>query len=611
MVRNKPLILIALALCGLLVGGCVAGNKWPIGTDKQRDEQIATPASKLPHRQGDIGLPAEDQGAPAEVMVDQGQGDLISKMEADSTYQTESRTFIPEFRRAISREKEKELQKQKDMMQESASVGTPIKVDEKFVEKRLVVYQARKKQWNELAGRVVSLDMGGAWPAGWHECVQNVEMVFFGYNRLLEGKRSAQSSGARINIWRLLSIDLGYAESGCEKVLSESNTNVTQTLKDYSQMAKTRTIDLVKQYFEKGLYLEATRAYENQLDTASDSLEMKIMYSVALQRTNRLRAAAEVVKEIVAADDGSLFKEYFKTQRIKIEFADLLMLLGQIEQAKKVYTEVDQEIAVLENKADWVGNQIQILEENRIGFPVYQDFLRAYYSYDGKQIPKVLSRGYEKIDQAGDSLMQVSAGLLLQDIENRAEDWLNQQLMLVDELIHDHEYDQAMVIVNQLLESAPESRQYSLLQIKEDIEIEAGKEQQVRQQLQTQQTTSQWQEAIKLFDLKEYGASIALFTSLLNTDYDAKARRKLTEASNLAASEIRRKAAGLFIKARKIKDLEKKKQVLMKSKTLLVELIEKYPTAGIIEKANQNLQVIEEQISVLEFRQQNEELAND
>ena len=60
---------------------------------------------------------------------------------------------------------------------------------------------------------------------------------------------------------------------------------------------------------------------------------------------------------------------------------------------------------------------------------------------------------------------------------------------------------------------------------------------------------------------------------------------------------MRRKAAGLFLKARNTSDPVAKKQFLMQSRDLLRQAIEEYPQADIIDKIKQNLQVLEEQIS--------------
>ncbi|MDD5759150.1 MAG: hypothetical protein PHI06_08710, partial [Desulfobulbaceae bacterium] len=58
-------------------------------------------------------------------------------------------------------------------------------------------------------------------------------------------------------------------------------------------------------------------------------------------------------------------------------------------------------------------------------------------------------------------------------------------------------------------------------------------------------------------------------------------------------SSMRRQAAALYSKAKKTFDPEVKRQALLSSRTLLVELIEKYPDCSIVEKARQNLKVLD------------------
>ena len=151
-------------------------------------------------------------------------------------------------------------------------------------------------------------------------------------------------------------------------------------------------------------------------------------------------------------------------------------------------------------------------------------------------------------------------------------------------------------VMKELLAGAPDDLAARLAQVEAQLEETRQQARQVRFQLKEQQEVSQWQQAIELFERRDYDAAIIVFTGLLQGDYGLRAAEKLAEAANLAAAEMRRQAASLFVKARKIEDPEQKKEILMQSRERLLGLLAKYPQIDLLDKVKQNLQVLEEQI---------------
>jgi hypothetical protein len=84
--------------------------------------------------------------------------------------------------------------------------------------------------------------------------------------------------------------------------------------------------------------------------------------------------------------------------------------------------------------------------------------------------------------------------------------------------------------------------------------------------------------------------------ALQETEYADKAKAKITDAANLAAGQMRKEAASLFIKAGKTSDIETKKELLLASHQLLKDILVKYPQTDLLDKVNQNLAVLEGQI---------------
>ena len=121
-----------------------------------------------------------------------------------------------------------------------------------------------------------------------------------------------------------------------------------------------------------------------------------------------------------------------------------------------------------------------------------------------------------------------------------------------------------------------------------------------QRQLEEMALAEQWNAAVNLLDSQLYDAAILAFLALQETEYADKAQAKITEAANLAAGQMRKEAASLFIKAGKTSDIERKKELLLASHQLLKEILVKYPQTDLLDKVNQNLAVLEEQIRRLD-----------
>lgn len=115
-----------------------------------------------------------------------------------------------------------------------------------------------------------------------------------------------------------------------------------------------------------------------------------------------------------------------------------------------------------------------------------------------------------------------------------------------------------------------------------------------------QEQLEKWNRAIALTDSGKYEEALGEFGGLLNTPYGAQAREKIGEAQTVVATQIRRQAAGIFVKARKTEDSGQKKKLLEESWTLLHKIVTSYPEVNIIDKVKQNLTQIEEQLEQLD-----------
>lgn len=109
-----------------------------------------------------------------------------------------------------------------------------------------------------------------------------------------------------------------------------------------------------------------------------------------------------------------------------------------------------------------------------------------------------------------------------------------------------------------------------------------------------------WTKAEKALQATAYDKAIALFSDLLNTSLDARARKKMEKASLAAGQEARRKAANFFQRANSATDPKVRKQHLLSSKTLLEDILQKYPLAGLDTKVKRNLSRVDKELAALD-----------
>ncbi len=109
-----------------------------------------------------------------------------------------------------------------------------------------------------------------------------------------------------------------------------------------------------------------------------------------------------------------------------------------------------------------------------------------------------------------------------------------------------------------------------------------------------------WVKAEKALQATAYDKAIALFSDLLNTSLDAQARKKIEKASLAAGQKARRKAANFFQRANSATDPKVRKQHLLSSKTLLEDILQKYPLAGLDTKVKRNLSRVDKELAALD-----------
>ena len=109
-----------------------------------------------------------------------------------------------------------------------------------------------------------------------------------------------------------------------------------------------------------------------------------------------------------------------------------------------------------------------------------------------------------------------------------------------------------------------------------------------------------WDKAEGALQSAEYDRAIVLFSDLLNTSLGPKALKSLEKASLAAGQAARKKAASFFQRANSATDPEVRKEHLLSSKTLLEDILKKYPLAGLDAKVKRNLNRVDKELAALD-----------
>ncbi len=511
--------------------------------------------------------------------------------------QVESETAIAALPKSVIKGKVLGSDKDRDGVssnqEEEKSRGV---VDAEFIVRRLTLYKGKMAGWNQLAGGMVTLDLGRAWPTGWYACVQRLEMVLAGYRRLSLWENQGGVEGALLFVYRR---DIDYLESGCDEIMAVGQGNIKRTLVGFNGILLAQTQGLVQQYLDQGMNQEAAASYENfvnQYGKDAAGVELRKLYSIALRRQGSMTAALVPLAAIWSSEQQGP-QGNMPGLGVGLTYADLLFANGQREAAHRIYEKLETGLAARRENDNWVKRQLRILDEDEVNLPLYAKLVNSYYRFDGRGVPANFSKDLSMINLQDGGPMADNIAIIKNRVVGEATRWIDGRLAKIDELIGGQEFEQAQSIVKELLALAGDSQYQDVLEAQERIKEAVVTARQSRQQLKKQHTEHLWRGAVDLFDRREYRAAIAAFGQLLHSgEYGDRAALKMSVAVNMEAVEMRRKAAGLFFKARKMVDPQEKRNLLLQSRNLLQKILDDYPQAEVVDKIRRNLQVIEAQL---------------
>ena len=507
-----------------------------------------------------------------------------------------------------SREAEKVVPYQtpgiEDGMQQEAELQEiwqkPVSPESEKIGQRLTMYQESLWNWNVLEEQMSIIGVSDERPSGWYVCLTQLERLVSNYSQMREtGIEGIQAEDIEAGYW----LDIDFLESNCDEIYKIAEAAASDWTGHFADSQAEQFAENVKYLAENGMDKEAVQAYRNLTSSFPDhsiSPAVSKAYILALIRTEQFTTAITTLQQ--SMNDLEAQQDVLFLQRM---LADLLLAAGKVEEAKVQYSGLVDTFSELKDDDLWVADQLAVLgniEGYDTDLMAFIEIMRAYISFDGKHVPGALRRRAEQIEiENPASIFANRARNILWQVEEQAGSWVGRKLVKVDNLTENKEYRKAVAILDDLLKEqlSPEIRDVVQKTLDEVLVAEI-EDQKAKQLLIEQARTMQWNEATRLFEMRRYDDAIAAFTLLLHTEYDEQAREKITDSANLAAAEMRRTAANLFVKARRTTSSDQRKELMLESWQLLNQIPLKYPDAEILDKVAENIKILESQIRILE-----------
>lgn len=480
-------------------------------------------------------------------------------------------------------------------IKELPSSGYRISTDDPLVATRASFYEKTLNEWREAASQLVLQGAAKEGANSWRDCLLSAEQALAGYHFLQAGQTKD------LNPWQIVARDVGYYNKGCDQILAslQKADSIPQGDPLVSTVDSDGLRTQLQQYYDSGDYLTVITTYEattSSQEQTQASPAARILYGKSMVKTGRFADAARIYSEIMAESGQS---NDLDTLGLRLETGDVLLAAGRLDDARQVYQGHVQALSPLVSQKEWAEAHAQAFAEQATteDMEQYRAVMQAYLQFDGKQVPSALTEGAAVLQGRAPGPLSDLASIMLSRVRNQAQIWVRGQLAEVRSLIDAKHLEQAQIVLDQVAAAAPPPEiMGAITQLQAEIVQAQDLKQMAPDETVLPETADPWQEVMALFEHQKYDEAIAGFQQFLGTERDSEAQRNIAEASEHAASALRRQAAALYAKARNTFDPEIKRQTLQSSRGLLEQLIEKYPQAAVVDKARQNMKVIDAEL---------------
>ncbi len=511
-----------------------------------------------------------------------------------------------------------------------------------WIGKRIEAYGDKTREWQQLGSKTAFMNLGPVQVRELSSCRLQATDLLAGYNRVQDQLLAGQPQDVvkwllRHTLADLKQKDITYLDGKCQRLyvsLAESPAPQVDALLESVEIS-------MKSAFSRGDYDQVVREFR-AISLPPGQLPghgVSVLYGMALLKTGRVQDARMVFSDLLSRESGAM-KGPAELELLE-KLGDIDFGLGDFTTAHSFYEQYER-IAFdgsVENKT--VNEKKKALERaamHRGEVQAYAALLLSSLTNNPRQDGFTLLQQAQAFQRRYPlSSLNENVQAIAQKASAEAEQWFAGILTSVDQLVDNGEKTQAMQLIEDVPKNILPLDKQAILRLKKVTLVGSGSvEEQIggrveepieptieEEVLQTTESAlsvddqqesvpassahvpvtklqETWNQGMADMRAKEYDQAIIVFTGLKNTSLGYKAGNKIAEACRLAAREKRKKAAELFMRANRATRVQARKELLLSSKQLLEEILEKYSQAGLGAKVRRNLHRIEGELAALE-----------
>ncbi len=481
-----------------------------------------------------------------------------------------------------------------------------------FVNDRIYEYGRKLDRWKELDNKSVITKVSDKEAAEMVSCFAQLHDVLNGYSELRTKLLQVQESEAAAKIsndefFQLQKNDIAFVEGACGRLLAASEDKSVAWTPPAEGADLTQFETMIDKYAGNREYQQVVQVWSKIPGSQADQahLRTKLLYAQALMYLHEEEKAAEVYQKVVdqMADSSEQATDLVSLRKV---LADLYTASGNYRSAGTQYQKMSEDYEKIGQLEEWAKLQLAILARFKDGgSPELTDFaaiLKDYLGYlperDGY---KILSHADKFQTDYPYSPVSTNVDLIKESVKTAADKWFNGVMTEVDKLGKEQDVNKALRLLENIPVDiiSPEKQlvikaKIEELQTADAVANEAGK------MAKVQDLQNQWNNGMLLANGGRYEEALAVFNTLLNTEYADKAKAKIDELSLEAAKADRKKAADYFIRFTRTTDLESKKKLLVESRKLLKNILVKYPNVEIAAKVQSNIARVEQEMNAID-----------
>ncbi len=478
-----------------------------------------------------------------------------------------------------------------------------------LVDDRIVAYEGKMEQWEKFAAEASTINLDEEQLDNISACQNQLMSILTGYNNLhqqLINESNGQTDGAFIEGYLATERqDMSFLESDCQQIVIADQQTAGGWVAGTREMLLEEKIQELNEKMASGEYQQVIELY-TQLPVEEGqhvSYDVTYSYGQALLHAGREDDASRVFQNLlINLQEQNQIEQEFKLMQL---IADIQFGLENYDTAFERYVDIINRYAGLGDNIDWARRQQSVISSrNSQGIEVknFSELMRGYLSFNAERdaFSVYLLANQFLVDFPESSVLPTVNHILFES-RDRAEAWFDLLLRRISALKVEKKYQEALQIIDRLpMNKMPMEKKELLNSLSDELitisfEVEESKRMAVEEAMH-----EIWSEGQTLLRSKEYDQAIKVFSTLLETTYAERANDKIVEASQLAAQEDRRKAAELFVRASKTNDQESRLALLLQSRELLKGILQKYQQSGLVEKAERNLERIEQEIMAID-----------